>query len=55
MKIANVAAFEKGLLEHFRTTARAVREELASKKALNDELIAKIAAAVADFKKGFAA
>ncbi len=53
--LKRVAEFEKGLLDHFRTTAKAVREELVTKQALDDELTDKIATAIADFKKAFTA
>ena len=55
IEIANVAAFEKGLLEYMSTTGSAVRDTLAESKALDDDLTEKLNAAIADFKKGFKA
>ncbi|MHB1156328.1 MAG: F0F1 ATP synthase subunit alpha [Phycisphaerales bacterium] len=53
--IDRVRAFEKGLLEYFQTTAKSVRDELATKKAFNDDLTAKMNDAVKNFKAGFTA
>jgi F-type H+-transporting ATPase subunit alpha len=49
-----VSEFETGLLEYFRSTARELRDQLAEKRAFDDELTEKVASAIADFKKGFA-
>ncbi len=51
----HVDAFEKGLLEHFRSAAKDVRDELVAKKALNDELTAKLTKAIEAFKAGWKA
>ena len=50
-----VRAFEKGLLEYFQTTAKDLRDELANKKAFNDDLTAKMMEAVKNYKAGFSA
>ncbi len=53
IQLADVPKFEKALLDHFHTTAKAVWEELAAGKKLTDELDAKLAATIKDFKLGF--
>lgn len=52
---ADVAAFEKGLLEYFTSTAVAVRDEIATSGKLSDEVEEKLKSAIADFKAGFTA
>ncbi|MEL6396321.1 MAG: F0F1 ATP synthase subunit alpha [Planctomycetota bacterium] len=51
--IEHVAEFEAGLLNYFSTSAKGVRDELAQKKALDDELNKKIDEAIRTFKSGF--
>jgi F-type H+-transporting ATPase subunit alpha len=50
---AHVAAFEKALLNYFNTTAKATREELASKLALDAALEKKLTDAITQFKAGW--
>jgi len=45
-----VAAFEKGLLEHMRTTGKAVRDELESTAAMSDDLADKLAEQIKNYK-----
>jgi F-type H+-transporting ATPase subunit alpha len=53
--IASVPQFEQEMLEHFRTAAKEVREELAQKRAFDDELTEKVAYAMKQFKDGWQA
>ncbi len=55
LPLSQVRAFEKGLTEHFEGIARAVRQELADKKALDDGLKKKLSDAIAAFKERFKA
>ncbi len=48
-----VSAFEKGLLEYMRTSAKPVRDELAEKRAFNEALESKLKEAIAAFKERF--
>ncbi|MEM8757906.1 MAG: F0F1 ATP synthase subunit alpha [Planctomycetota bacterium] len=51
--IKDVPAFEADLLKWFGASGRAIRDELAEKKALDDELVAKLEKALADFASGW--
>jgi len=51
--LKKVPAFEKAMLEYFQTTARDTRAELEQKKALDDELTAKLEKALKAFKSGW--
>jgi F-type H+-transporting ATPase subunit alpha len=53
--LKDVAAFEKDLLASFRTTGKAVWDELSAKKALDEALEKKIADAITNFKAGWKA
>ncbi len=55
LPLNQVDAFEKGLLEHFKTSAKAVRDELVEKRAFNDALEAKMKDAISAFKERFKA
>ena len=46
----NVADFEKGLLNYFSTTGKALRDELATKKAIDKDLEKKLLDACSAFK-----
>jgi F-type H+-transporting ATPase subunit alpha len=48
-----VLAFEKAMLNHFRSTARAIRDELTQSLALSDDLAKKIEDAIRQFKAGW--
>jgi F-type H+-transporting ATPase subunit alpha len=50
---AKVLEFEKGMLDYFRSTARATRDELAKTLALSDDLAKKIEDAIRQFKAGW--
>jgi F-type H+-transporting ATPase subunit alpha len=50
VEISKVPAFEKAMLEYFQTSARDVHAEIADKKAMDDELTAKLEKALGDFK-----
>ncbi|HED54267.1 MAG TPA: F0F1 ATP synthase subunit alpha [Phycisphaerales bacterium] len=50
VELGDVAKFEKAMLEYFQTTAREIHSEIAEKKALDDDLIAKLEKALDDFK-----
>ena len=50
-----VSDYEQGMLEYFRTQAKATRDELASKLALDDGLIAKIEEGIKGFAAGWKA
>ena len=52
---ANVPKFEKDMLNYFGTTARALREELATKKAIDGDLEKKLNDAYSQFKAGWKA
>jgi len=52
--VADVRDFEDGLLNYFRASGKAVRDELESKKALDGELEKKLEAGIKAFKGGFA-
>ena len=53
IEVDQVPAFEKALLEYMATTGKSVRDALAEKQALDDDVTEKLNAAIADFKKGF--
>jgi F-type H+-transporting ATPase subunit alpha len=53
VEIRHVADFEKGLLNFFTTTGKAVRDELAQKKALDNDLEKKLVDAIGVFKAGW--
>ncbi len=53
--VPQVRAFEEGLLEYFNTAAKATRDELDKKKALDNELEKKMTEAIQAFKAGFMA
>ena len=53
--VPQVRAFENGMLEYFKTVAKATRDELDLKKALDPELEKKIEAGIKEFKAGFTA
>jgi F-type H+-transporting ATPase subunit alpha len=53
--VAQVRAFESGLLEHFKTVAKATRDELDLKKALDAELEKKLEGGIKEFKANFVA
>ena len=50
---AKVLDFEKGMLDHFRSAAKAVRDELAEKNALDDSLTSRVEDAIKTFKAGW--
>lgn len=50
---AKVLEFEKGMLDHFKSAAKGVRDELAEKLALDDALTGKIEEAMKTFKAGW--
>jgi F-type H+-transporting ATPase subunit alpha len=50
---AKVLEFEKGMLDHFRSAAKAVRDELAEKMALDDSLTQRISDAIKTYKAGW--
>ena len=50
---AKVLDFEKGMLDHFRSTAKSARDELAEKNAIDDALATKIEDAIKAFKAGW--
>ncbi len=52
---AHIDAFEKGLLEHFKTSAKDTRDELEKLKALDGELEGKLGKAIEAFKSGWKA
>jgi len=53
--VKNVAAFEKGLLEHMRGPGKGVRDELEKLKALDKALEEKLAGEIKKFKSGWKA
>jgi F-type H+-transporting ATPase subunit alpha len=53
--VKEVAAWEKGFLEFMLNQKPEVREELASKKDLSDELVQKIEASIAEYQAQYAA
>jgi F-type H+/Na+-transporting ATPase subunit alpha len=53
--IKNVAAFEKAMIEYFRTGGKPVWDELNAKKALDAEIEKKLVAALNNFKGGWKA
>ncbi|WP_321500107.1 F0F1 ATP synthase subunit alpha [Breoghania sp.] len=53
--VSQVGAFEQGLLTYLRADQKALLDEIWEKKALNDELTAKLKAAIDHFAKNFAA
>ncbi len=53
--VPQVRAFETGLLEHFKTVAKATRDELDLKKALDAELEKKLEGGIKEFKANFVA
>jgi F-type H+-transporting ATPase subunit alpha len=55
VSLKQVPAFEKAMLAYFQTTARTVRDEIAQKKALDDESTKKLEKALNDFKSGWKA
>jgi F-type H+-transporting ATPase subunit alpha len=50
VEIGDIAEFEKGLLNYFAGSGRAVRDELERSKALSDDLNAKIEETIRGFK-----
>ncbi len=55
LPIEAIRPFEEGLLRYVRAERQAVKKEIMEKKALDDDLKAKIAEAITAFKKTFAA
>ena len=55
LPLEQVEAFSSKLLDHFNGPAKSVRDELASNKALSDELREKVKQAMTDFKTGWSA
>ena len=55
LKIDQVQPFSTALIEHYAGPGKAVRDKLASAKALDDELKADIKQSTADFKAGWVA
>lgn len=53
LPVENIRAFEDGFIKFIRTKKQDVRKELADKKVLDDDLRAKITAAIQEFKKTF--
>ena len=53
IEVKNVADFEKAMLNFFTTTGKAVRDELAQKKALDADLEKKLTEAIGTFKAGW--
>ncbi len=53
--VPQVRAFEEGLLEYFNTAAKATRDDLEKKKALDNDLEKKMTEAIQAFKAGFMA
>jgi F-type H+-transporting ATPase subunit alpha len=53
--VNEVAAWEKGFLEFIQNQKSEVRDELAAKKDLTDDLVKKIGASIAEFKAQYAA
>lgn len=51
--VENVRAFEKGLIAHLESKAKDLRNEVAKKKNLDDDLKAKVRSMLDEFKKGF--
>ncbi len=55
LPVESIRAFEDGFIKFIRTKKQDVRKELADKKVLDDDLRAKITAAIQEFKKTFQA
>ena len=55
LKITEIRAFEEGLLKYFGNTQSALLDDLTAKKQLDDDIRAKLHAAIKEFKAGFAA
>lgn len=55
VEVKHVSQFEKDLLNYFTTTGKAVRDELAQKKALDADLEKKLSEACSKFKSGWKA
>ena len=53
--VTEVAAWEKGFLEFIQNQKSEVRDQLAAKKDLTDDLVKKIEASIAEFKAQYAA
>lgn len=53
LPVESIRAFEDGFIKFIRTKKQDVRKELADKKVLDDDLRAKITAAIQEFKKTF--
>ena len=53
VSLDKVSAFEKAMHAYFQTSGKAVRDELAQKKALDDELTKKLEKALEDFRSGW--
>ncbi len=51
--VNQIKSFETAMLDHFQTSGRAVRDELAQKKALTDDLEPKLQEAIRQFKAGY--
>ncbi len=51
--VPQVRAFEEGLLNYFKGQAKATRDELEAKKAIDGELEKKLEAGIKAFKSGF--
>ncbi len=50
---SRVLEFEKGMLDHFKSAAKGVRDELSEKLALDDTLSGRIEDAIKTFKAGW--
>jgi F-type H+-transporting ATPase subunit alpha len=50
-----IRPFEEGLLRYVRAEKQAIKKEIMEKKALDDDLKAKISEAITAFKKTFSA
>jgi F-type H+-transporting ATPase subunit alpha len=55
VSVENIRRFEAELIAFMKDKKADVRKEIAEKKAIDDELKAKLVAAVGEFKKGFIA
>ncbi|MEK7308020.1 MAG: F0F1 ATP synthase subunit alpha, partial [Nitrospirota bacterium] len=53
--VESIKKFEEAFLKFIRGTKDALRSELAEKKAIDDNLKAKLVQAIEEFKKGFQA
>jgi F-type H+-transporting ATPase subunit alpha len=55
LPIDAIRPFEEGLMRYIRAEKQAIKKEIMEKKALDDELKAKISEAITTFKKTFSA